>query len=124
MPARKNEAMTEEEPGTELNPIDLEAVRWVLLMESRPLSSEQKRQLDAWLAQDSRHQGAFVRARAASLHLDRLAAFAAGGGVVDARRDEVRLTRRRLMVVAAAAAVIGAVGLGGWLGREPILDAW
>ena len=116
--------MTEEEPGTELNPIDLEAVRWVLLTESGPLSSEQQRELDAWLAESSRHQGAFVRARAASLHLDRLAAFARGGDAVDARRSEVRLTRRRWMIVAAAASVVGVVGLGGWLGREPLLDAW
>jgi transmembrane sensor len=122
--------MTEEDPGTELNPIDLEAVRWVLLMESGPLSSKQQRELDAWLAESSRHQGAFVRAQAASLHLDRLATFAGGGTAVESPAPSepdsppVRLTRRRWMRVAAAASVIGAVGLGGWLIREPILDAW
>jgi transmembrane sensor len=121
--------MTEEEPDTDLNPIDLEAVRWVLLMDSGPLSSEQQRQRDAWLAESSRHQGAFIRARAATLHLDRLAAFSGGGGVfkspapIQPDGRQVRLTRRRWMM-AAAASVAGAVGLGTWLGREPILDAW
>ena len=122
--------MTEEEPGTDLNPIDLEAVRWVLLMDSGPLSSALQRELDAWLAESSRHQGAFVRAQAASLHLDRLATFAGGSSAVESPvptwpdNRQVRLTRRRWMMVAAAASVVGVVGLGGWLSREPILDAW
>src|SRR6185312_2323208 len=75
--------MIEEDPGTELNPIDLEAVRWVQLLESGPLCLEDQRQLDTWLAQSSRHQGALIRARAASMHLDRLAAFARGGSTIE-----------------------------------------
>ena len=120
--------MTEEDPGTELNPIDLEAVRWVQLMDSGALSPEDQRQLDAWLAVSSRHQGALIRARAASLHLDRLAAFARGGAAVEfspaGRGADGRRTRRRWMILAAAASLVGVVGLGAGLYREQIQEAW
>lgn len=123
--------MTEEDSGTELNPIDLEAVRWVQLMDSGALSPEDQRQLDAWLAVSSRHKGALIRARAASLHLDRLAAFARGGSAVESpppdqphdRGVNSRSTRRRWMI-AAAASLAGVVSLGAWLYREQIQEHW
>ena len=119
--------MTAGDPGTELNPIDLEAIRWVLLMETGPLSSEEQHRLDAWIAESSRHKGALVRARAASLRLDRLGAFAGGRSVLEAvpsRHTKRRWAKRRWAIVAAAASVLGVVGLGAWLSREQIQGAW
>lgn len=120
--------MTEEDPGTELNPIDLEAIRWVQLMDSGALAPEDQRQLDAWLTESSRHQGALIRARAASLHLDRLAALARGGSAVESppprRGVNTHRTPRRWRVLAAAASVVGVVGLGASLYREQIQDRW
>jgi transmembrane sensor len=104
-----------------LNPIDLEAIRWVLLMESGPLSPEEQRRLDAWIAASSRHKGALVRARAASLRLDRLGAFAGGRSVLESLPS--RHANRRWVIVAAAASVAGVVGLGAWLSREQMQGA-
>jgi len=117
--------MTAGDNDTGLNPIDLEALRWALLMESGPLSPEDQRQLDAWVAESSRHQGALVRAQAASLYLDRLGAFASGRRALEAPPSSRRVGRRWVMV-AAAASVIGAVGLGAWLGRDHIhiYESW
>ena len=115
--------MTSGDNDTGLNPIDLEALRWALLMESGPLSPEDQRQLDAWVAESSRHQGALVRARAASLYLDRLGTFARGRSVVEAPPSSRRVSRR-WVVFAAAASVIGAVGLSAWLGRDHLYEAW
>ena len=119
--------MTAGDQDSQLNPIDLEAIRWVLLMESGPLSPEEQRRLDQWIAESSRHQGALIRARAASLRLDRLGAFAGGLSIVEpapSRHTHRRMVSRRGLIVAAAAAVIGAVGLGAWLGWERIQDTW
>ena len=113
--------------GSQLNPIDLEAIRWVLLMESGPLSPEEQRRLGAWIAESSRHKGALIRARAASLRLNRLGAFAGGHSIVEsapARHTQRRMVSRRWLIVAAAASVLGAVGLGTWLGRERIQETW
>jgi len=113
--------------GSQLNPIDLEAIRWILLMESGPLSPEEQRRLGAWIAASSRHKGALIRARAASLRLDRLGAFAGGHSIVESapsRHTRRRTVSRRWLIVAAAASVLGAVGLGTWLGRERIQETW
>ena len=51
------------------------AARWAVRANARPLSSEEERELEAWLAADPRHRGAYVRARAQWVNLDRLAAL-------------------------------------------------
>ena len=108
------------ENQTEPNEIDLEALRWLALMEHGPLQPQQQRRFAAWIASDIRHKGAIVRAQAASLRLDRLAALAGGHSVLGPSPHELSLlkrntTRRRL--IAAAAAAAGLSGLGVWLGR-------
>ncbi|WP_157999433.1 DUF4880 domain-containing protein [Nitrospirillum viridazoti] len=45
------------------------AALWVARIEARPLSPEEDSALEAWLAADSRRQGAFARAWAASIHM-------------------------------------------------------
>src|SRR5581483_1096389 len=99
-PRWKKRTMTSGDNDTGLNPIDLEALRWALLMESGPLSPEDQRQLDAWVAESSRHQGALVRARAASLYLDRLGTFARGRSVVEAPPSSRRVSRRWVVFAA------------------------
>ena len=92
------------------------------------LSPDEQRDLDSWLAADSRHLGAYVRARAQWVDLDRLAALhgpARGQqrSPVDSRTEEAdcdpaggkagiasKLSRRRLL--AAAIAGVGILGGG------------
>lgn len=109
---------------TDLNEIDLEALRWLELMHHGPLPAQEQLRFQAWIAADTRHKGALIRARAASLRLDRLAALAGGRSVVQPpSRQEFHspryMTRRRMMV---AAALLGGVGV--WLGREQIEETW
>ncbi|MBL8271145.1 FecR/PupR family sigma factor regulator, partial [Steroidobacter sp.] len=51
------------------------AARWAVRSAAGTLSSEEQRELDAWLEADPRHRGAYVRARAQWVDLDRLAAL-------------------------------------------------
>jgi len=62
----------------EKDDIDDIAAQWVLRMDRGALSPEEQRDLDAWLETSSRHLGAFVRAQAMWVDLDRIAALNAG----------------------------------------------
>jgi transmembrane sensor len=124
--------MTAGDNGTDLNAIDLEALRWVMSMESGPLAPEEQRRFDAWIAESSRHKGALIRAQAASLRLDRLGAFAGGRSVLGSLPSSHAKRRwpiprwpipRWLVTAAVAASVAGIVGLGAWLSRERMQEA-
>jgi transmembrane sensor len=96
-------------------------------MERGPLRPEEQRRFAAWIAADVRHQGAIVRAQAASLRLERLAALAGGRSVLEPFPHEQSLlqektTRRR--IVAAAASAAGLMGISAWLGRGRIEEIW
>ncbi|MTV36052.1 FecR family protein [Duganella radicis] len=54
-----------------MSTIDQEALAWVIHQSSRALDKSELQALDAWLAGDIRHQGAYLRARAINLALDR-----------------------------------------------------
>jgi transmembrane sensor len=115
------------ENQTDPNEIDLEALRWLVLMERGPLRPEEERRFAAWVAADVRHQGAIVRGQAASLRLERLAALAGGHSVLEPVPHKQSLlqektTRRR--IVAAAASAAGLMGIGAWLGRGRIEEMW
>jgi transmembrane sensor len=103
------------------NETDLEAFRWVVQIEQGPLSAEQQREFDTWLASSPQHQGAFIRAQAASLHFDRVGALAGGRGV-SSPPPQPNGTRRRL--IAATLSATSFMGVGAWLGRQWIEDAW
>ena len=77
------------------NEIDLEALRWLVLMERGPLQPEEQRRFAAWVAADVRHQGAIVRAQAASLRLERLAALAGGHSVLEPFPHEQSLLQKK-----------------------------
>jgi transmembrane sensor len=99
----------------DLNSIDLEALRWLHILERNPLSDDQRRQFNAWVAADIRHRGALIRARAAGLHLNRLAALAGGRSVFESPKPSI-ITRRRMMAAMAVPAA-GVLGLLSWEGR-------
>ncbi|HEY0943001.1 MAG TPA: FecR domain-containing protein [Steroidobacter sp.] len=58
--------------------IDDSAARWVMRMDRGEIGEAEQRELDAWLAADSRHRGAFIRAQAIWCDMDRVAALGAG----------------------------------------------
>lgn len=93
------------------SPIDAEAAAWVARSD-RGLSEAEAQALEAWLAADDRHRGAFVRARAGWLLLDRSRALA--DAVPAPRRAAPRarvLSRRSLMVGGGGAIAAGIAGL-------------
>lgn len=112
---------------TSLNEIDLEALRWLALMEHGRLSSQDQQRFQAWVAADIRHKGALIRARSASLRLERLAALAGGRSVLQpppprALLPPRNMTRRRMLVATAAAA--GLAGVAAWLGHGWLEETW
>jgi transmembrane sensor len=111
------------------------AARWAVRANAGKLRPDEQRELDSWLAADSRHLGAYVRARAQWVDLDRLAALhgpargqrrspvdsqeeepdcdPAGGRAGIGSHSEITpsiLSRRRLL--AAAIAGVGVLGAG------------
>jgi transmembrane sensor len=107
-----------------LNEIDLEALRWLAVLEHGPLPRQLQARFEAWVAEDIRHQGALIRAQAAGLRLERLAAFAGGRSVLQPppQIPERNITRRQVLTAAAAAAVMA--GIGVWFGRERVEERW
>ncbi len=90
------------------------AARWAVRADAGALSPDEQRELDTWLAADSRHRGAYVRARAQWVDLDRLAALQGPAGGTDGRFPAAGLSRRQLL--AAGIAAIGFLGGGlSWL---------
>lgn len=96
-------------------PINELAARWVVRVDSGSLAPEEQVELDAWLNADPRHRGAYVRARAHWVNLDRLATLhgpaSAEAPRVDARRS---LSRRELLAASVAASTLLGSGLS-WL---------
>lgn len=100
----------------DLNSIDLEALRWLQIMERSRLTDQQRHQFNAWVAADIRHRGALIRARAAGLRLNRLSALAGGRSVFESPPRPI-MTRRR-MIAAMTVPAAGALGFLSWEGRE------
>jgi transmembrane sensor len=95
-----------------MEPINVQAARWVVRVQAGQPSLDEQRELDAWLDADSRHRGAYVRARAQWIDLDRLAALHGPVSPVATQDDgRARLSRREL--IAAGVAAIAVIGGGG-----------
>ena len=119
--------MSAAENQVDPNEIDLEALRWLILMERGPLGPDEQRRFAAWVAADVRHQGAIVRAQAASLRLERLAALAGGQSVLEPFPNQQSLLQKnttRRSIVAAAASAAGLMGITAWLERGRIEEIW
>jgi transmembrane sensor len=102
--------------------IDGEAARWAVRLSASALAASEQAALDAWLKQDMRHRGALVRAQAAWLDLDRVAALAPIESPQE-REPEVlppdaQWTRRSLLAAGLAAAALTGTGGAWWVWRQ------
>ncbi|WP_149195545.1 FecR family protein [Luteimonas suaedae] len=99
--------------GNDSADIDGIAAGWAVRASEGALGERDRGELEAWLARDPRHRGAFVRAQAIWRDLDRIAAMAKGGG-----EEPIAPQRRvRMRVFAVAASLLLAV-LAGGIGYE------
>lgn len=96
--------------------IDEQAARWVMRADASPLTSQEQTELDAWLATDPRHRGAYVRARARWMDLERFDALAANLEVTAEAAAPPLPTRmgRRFFLAAAAAGTAVCIGALTW----------
>nr|WP_300598177.1 FecR domain-containing protein [uncultured Sphingomonas sp.] len=96
------------------NAIDEIAFAWAAKIDRAELDERDQAALDAWIGADSRHAGAFARAMAASLHLDR--AVALGPDFDPERRAPLlpppRGISRRHVMIGGSAVAIAAIGMG------------
>ncbi len=91
--------------------IQQEAIEWLVRRELGELSSDEHVQLETWLHADACHRGAFIRADAARLTAERIAALAGGS------TPEMRLPFPRFRpAMAAAVAGIAALATLLWVG--------
>ncbi|MDC7685192.1 FecR domain-containing protein [Asticcacaulis sp. BYS171W] len=105
--------------GNKTNGIDAEAADWAARSD-RDLSPAEDAALTAWLAADPRHPGAYARARAAAILLQRTLVLD-GQGKSSERSGSPHVSRRHLLWggSAIAASVAGAVGIGAaWNARQ------
>lgn len=90
------------------NEIDEAAFRWVARLDQDGDTPDLLSELNNWLAEDPRHEGAYLRAQALWLKLDR---------AVQAEEEHIRppvLSRRRVLTGAASAA-LAASAAGTWV---------
>ena len=103
------------------NERDAVASQWAVRLDAGDLSLAEQAALDAWLAEDPRHEGALARAEAVWFDLDRVSALsraaAAAPRPAPARFQHWRLAAT-LAVCVATASVSGAVAYDRLQGRE------
>ncbi|WP_114953087.1 FecR family protein [Sphingosinicella terrae] len=87
--------------------VEGQAAAWAVRSAERELTGEEQRQLDAWLAQSHRHLGAFVRAQALWLDVDRVAALDAAPRPEPVADEAPRRWSRYAMAASLAVALIG-----------------
>lgn len=93
--------------------IDEQAAQWAVRLQAGTVSAEQQRVLDQWLAADSRHPGALLRAQAVWLDLERVGALAVGRGVAEIP-SKPRYTNAHLLRVAAAVVALSVGAIVWW----------
>ena len=87
------------------NQIDEAAFAWVARLDRCGADGAVQAELEAWLSQDDRRRGAFLRAEAIWGRLDR------ASQAEPARRREIRVDRRLVLTGGAAALAAGAAGV-------------
>jgi transmembrane sensor len=88
--------------------VESQAAAWAVLSAERPLEPDEQERLDAWLAESSRNLGAYVRAQALWMDVDRVAALSEG-----ARPEPVEARQPRRWWPFAAAASVAGLALSG-----------
>jgi transmembrane sensor len=86
------------------NAIEDRAAAWVSRLDKGAMAPAARGELDAWLAEDARHRGAFLRAEAAWKNLDRIG-FALGDEPDMSLRNEW-ISRRGLLAAGGGAAAL------------------
>lgn len=89
--------------------IEDQALAWVARLDRETSHAALEAELNAWLEGDSRRRGAFLRAQAAWMQLDRAGVL----GVSEEREARVRPSRRWLVAGGAVAAAVGGVSVWG-----------
>jgi transmembrane sensor len=89
--------------------IDDAAAEWAARADAGALEPHQAEALEAWLAEDPRHLGAYARASAVLAHFDKAKAL---GADFDVTREEPAPPSRRAALGAIAAAVVASAGAG------------
>lgn len=89
------------------------AAGWAVRAAAGALSPDEERELAVWLEADTRHRGAYARARAHWLDLDRLAALN-GPAAQPVENPPSRLSRRALLAAGIAAVSVLGVALA-WI---------
>jgi len=98
-----------------MNEIDARAADWAARFDGADPGPETEQALDAWLAEDVRHVGAFARAQAMLIAYSD-SAKADAGHPVRARPSASATSRRRVLWGSGMAAGLAALGVGGlWL---------
>jgi len=122
---RASETMSVGENQTSPNEIDLEALRWLALMERARFLRKSRVRFAAWVAADIRHRGAIIRAQAASL---RSTAWRRCGGrsVWSPLRTNGPPAKNTNSPKDDCRSHVGGrlVGIGAWVGREKIEEIW
>jgi transmembrane sensor len=93
------------------NDIDAIAAGWAV-RSAEGLSSCDRRDLDAWLDESPLHAGAYIRARAIWVDVDRVAALERGASAMEEPPPRRLWLSRRFMAVAASILMIVLVGGG------------
>ncbi|MGH6743235.1 FecR family protein [Novosphingobium sp. PhB55] len=87
-----------------VNALDERAAQWALRVDAATLNPQDQAELDAWLAADPRHAGAFARAMAANAYFERAVALGVdrdipevATGIPEVSAEAPRVSERRVM---------------------------
>ncbi len=97
------------------NPSDKDAEYWAIRLDGQALAAAEQAELDAWLGEDERREGALLRAQATLAYLDRGRALQAN----DAAPARPAVNRRNLLMLGGAGMAAAAAGLFVAAGRKP-----
>lgn len=94
--------------------IEEEATRWVLRLDREGRTGQLEAELAAWLAGDTRRQGAFLQAEAAWAMLDRGSQL---GALLPLKRPRASGVSKRTMLTGAGAALAASLAAVAYIGR-------